>query len=195
MKSSKSSFGGLAILTAVAASLCCITPVLALVAGLGGMASAFSWLDPFRPYLIGLTVIVLGFAWYQKLKPTKDMDCDCEEEKTPFIQSKTFLGLVTLFAGLMLAFPSYSHLFYPQEQAASYTFQDANLQTGAFNISGMTCTGCEEHITHAVSELEGIKEVKASYEKGTATVEFDKTKTDEDKITAAINATGYEVSE
>lgn len=51
---------GTGLLTAIAASLCCITPVLALVAGTSGLASTFSWLEPFRPYFIGLTVLVLG---------------------------------------------------------------------------------------------------------------------------------------
>jgi mercuric ion transport protein len=57
------------LLTAVAASLCCITPVLALLGGASGLASSFSWMEPFRPFLIGLTVLVFAFAWYQKLKP------------------------------------------------------------------------------------------------------------------------------
>lgn len=47
--------GGLAI----AASLCCIIPLLAFVAGVSGMASAFSWIVPIRPYLIAFTVIVV----------------------------------------------------------------------------------------------------------------------------------------
>ena len=54
---------GVGVLTAISASLCCITPVLALLAGTSGLASTFSWLDPFRPYLIGLTILVLGIAW------------------------------------------------------------------------------------------------------------------------------------
>ena len=57
------------ILSAVTASLCCITPVLALISGASGVASTFSWLEPFRPYLIGITVLVLDFACTQKLKP------------------------------------------------------------------------------------------------------------------------------
>jgi hypothetical protein len=33
---------GLGLLTAISASLCCITPVLALLAGTSGLASTFS---------------------------------------------------------------------------------------------------------------------------------------------------------
>src|SRR3990172_10982156 len=91
---------GAGILSAIAASLCCITPVLALIAGSSGIAATFSWLEPARPYLIGITVLVLGFAWYQKLKPKKaEVDCDCEGDKKPsFMQSNKFLGIVTVFA-------------------------------------------------------------------------------------------------
>jgi len=82
---------GAGLLTAVSASLCCITPVLALIAGTSGMASTFSWIEPFRPYLLGLTFLVLGFAWYQKLKPKKEIDCECEtDEKPKFSQTKSF---------------------------------------------------------------------------------------------------------
>mgnify|MGYP003457247015 FL=1 len=98
------------ILSAVTASLCCITPVLALISGASGVASTFSWLEPFRPYLIGITVLVLGFAWTQKLKPrtTEEIQCTCEEEdKIPFVKTKKFLGIVTVFTFLMMAFPYY----------------------------------------------------------------------------------------
>ena len=108
------------LLTAFAASLCCITQVLALVAGTSRIASTFSWLEPARPYFIGLTILVLGFAWYQKLKPKKQIDCNCEtEEKPKFIQSKMFLGIVTAFAIVMLAFPYYAHIFIPRQKNKS----------------------------------------------------------------------------
>jgi len=99
-KTNKSLIGA-GIFAAIAASLCCITPVLALVAGISGFASAFSWLDPLRPYLIGITVLVLGFAWYQKLKLKKEIECDCEEDDQPsFWQSKRFLAIITVIAAL-----------------------------------------------------------------------------------------------
>ena len=65
-KSKSGKLAGASILSAVAASLCCITPVLALISGASGVASTFSWLEPFRPYLLGITIFVLAFAWYQK---------------------------------------------------------------------------------------------------------------------------------
>lgn len=97
------------VFTAIAASLCCITPVIALLAGTSSVASGFSWIEPIRPYLIAFTGAILGFAWYQKLKPQPVDECGCAvDEKPKFIQSKTFLLIVTLFATLMIAFPSYA---------------------------------------------------------------------------------------
>ena len=200
MNKSKSSKGliGTGIITAIAASLCCITPVLALIAGASGIASAFSWLEPFRPYLIGLTVLVLWFAWYQKLKPRtqEEIDCACEEDEKPsFWQSKTFLGIVTVFAALMLAFPLYADIFYPKTDKQIIVVDKADIQTVEFSISGMTCNGCAEHVKHEVNKLDGIVEVNASYENGNAIVKFDQTKTNAKEIEKAINSTGYKVTE
>ncbi|MEG9329211.1 mercuric transport protein MerTP [Salinimicrobium catena] len=184
------------MLTAITASLCCITPVLALIAGTSGIASTFSWIEPFRPYLIGLTVLVLGFAWYQKLKPKKEIDCQCEtDEKPKFIQSKTFLGIVTVFAVVMLAFPYYSGIFYTNTEKQIIVVDKSDIKTVQFKINGMTCTGCEEHVNHEVYKLDGIINSKASYENGNATIEFDQAKTNEMEIEKAINSTGYKVTD
>ena len=193
---------GLGLLTAISASLCCITPVLALLAGTSGLASTFSWLDPFRPYFIGLTVLVLGFAWYQKLKPQKQTDCACDTNdlpagkagKTPFIQTKRFLGIVTVFAGLMLAFPAYAHIFFPKPDKQISVTDPSNIQVAEFLIDGMTCSGCEEHVSYQVNKLTGIIKTRVSYDNGNAIIEFDQTQTDMDAIEKAIAKTGYSVT-
>ena len=186
---------GAGLLTAITASLCCITPVLALIAGTSGIASTFSWIEPFRPYLIGLTILVLAFAWYQKLKPQKEIDCECEtDEKAKFIQSRKFLGIVTVFAIVMLAFPYYSGIFYPNTEKQIIVVDKSDIKKTEFKISGMTCASCEENVNHEVNKLNGIVNSKASYENGNAVIEFDKTKTNETEIEKAINSTGYKVT-
>ena len=186
---------GISIITAITASLCCITPVLTLIAGTSGIASTFSWLEPFRSYLIGFTVLVIGFAWYQKLKSRNEIDCECEtDEKPKFMQSKTFLAIVTVFAIVMLAFPYYSGIFYSNMEKQIVIVDKSDIKTTEFKINGMTCASCEEHVNHEVNKLNGILNSKASYESGNAIVEFDKTKTNETEIEKAINSTGYKVT-
>lgn len=187
---------GAGLLTAFSASLCCITPVLAFVAGTSGLASTFSWLEPARPYFTGLTILVLGFAWYQKLKQKKEIDCTCESDKKPkFIQSKFFLGTVTVFASLMLVFPYYASIFYPKTEKQVIVVDKSNVQTVEFQITGMTCAGCEEHVNHEVNKLDGILKSIASYENGNTIVEFDNSKTNIAEIEIAIKRTGYSATE
>jgi mercuric ion transport protein len=187
---------GAGLLTAITASLCCITPILALIAGTTGIAATFSWIEPFRPYLIGLTILVLGFAWNQKLKPQKKIDCECEtDEKQKFIQSKKFLGIATVFAIVMLAFPYYSEIFYPKTEKKIILVDKSAIKTTEFIISGMTCSSCEEPVNHEVNKLNGVVNSKASYENGNAIIEFDKTKTNETAIVKAISAAGYKVTD
>jgi len=187
---------GASLFAAIAASLCCITPVLALFSGVTGLAATFSWVEPIRPYLVGLTILVLGFAWYQKLKPKKEeIDCECEDDsKEPFIQSKSFLGMVTVFALIMLAFPSYSHIFYPDNAKKEISgVSHSNLKLVNMEIEGMTCTGCEEHVEYTTSQLEGVFVTEASYESGKAAITFDQSISSLEEVIDAVNASGYTV--
>jgi copper chaperone CopZ len=190
---------GAGVLTAIAASLCCITPVIALIAGSSSIAANFSWMEPARPYLIGLSIAVLAFAWYLKLKPTKpnDIDCNCETTKKPsLLQSKTFLAIVTVFAALMMTFPLYAKMFYPKPKMAIIVPAAINNSVRAnFIIQGMTCEGCEEHVNSQLSKVPGVLTYKTSYASGSSMVSFDKTKVEITTIETAINKTGYKVKE
>ena len=196
MKAQNSAIGA-GIIAAIASSLCCITPVLAVLAGTSSLAGNFGWLEPARPFLIGATVLALGYAWYDKLKPVKQDDCGCAiAEKPAFWQTKKFLSFITVFALVMTAFPLYAnYLISSNSPATEITAVKAdNVQKVEFKVKGMTCTGCEGHVKHEVEKLKGIIEVVVSYDKGNTVVKFDKTKTSIKAIEKAINSTGYEVT-
>ncbi len=195
-KSNTTKLAGAGILTAITASLCCITPVLALISGAAGAASAFSWIEPYRPYLIGITIIVLAFAWIQKLKPYKadEIACDCEDEtKLSFWQSKRFLTIVTIFAVLMMAFPYYGSVFYPNNNKEVVVVKQNDIQTLHLNVQGMTCSACDNNVENAVYQVPGVINAKADFHTGKAVVKFDKSKTSPKKIIKSIDATSYKV--
>jgi copper chaperone CopZ len=186
---------GAGLFAAFVASLCCVTPVFAFLAGIGGVASTFSWVEPFRPYLIGLTILLLGFAWYQKLKPQWDQECTCEEDPS-FWNTKGFLGVVTILAALLLAFPYYSDAFFPEKNNQKVVYvQESQVQTITWDIKGMTCTGCEATVENAASGVDGVLEADASYDTGKATIKYNKSKTNREAIIAAINKTGFTVAD
>jgi mercuric ion transport protein len=195
MKSNKKLIGT-GVFTAITASLCCIAPIAAIFAGTSSFATTFSFLEPLRPYLIGVTIVVLGFAWFQNLKKVEEVDCDCEEDAKPkFIQSKKFLGIITMLAVVFLSFPYYSHHLIPEAKKTETLFDNSHFSIVSLNVEGMTCSGCEQHITHEVNQLSGVSAASASYQEGNATIEFDESKTSIDKIVQAINSTGYTVTQ
>lgn len=96
-----------AVLAAVGASLCCILPVVVAVLGVGSAALG-AQLELFRPWLGGLTVIFLGFAFYQAYKPV-----ECEPGEVCAIPAsrrrhRIVLWIVAAVAIALMAFPYYS---------------------------------------------------------------------------------------
>lgn len=179
------------VLAAIAASSCCIPPVIAAIAGVGGAAGSLSWMEPLRPYLIGLAILAIGYAWYNHFKPKDEDDCGCDIEKPKWYQTKGFLIGMTLFAAISISFPYYSRIFFPDNAKNTVVENKKNLETIEVTIAGMTCDACQNHVDHAVNELEGIVSIKTSYTKGSSIIEFDKTQTNQEEIKKAVESTGY----
>jgi copper chaperone CopZ len=182
-----------ALLAALASSLCCIAPLLAALAGIGGIAGRFAWLEPWRPWLIGASTVLLAWAWWLQLKPKPAAADCCAPERRKWYQGKGFLATVTVLAVLLNAFPLYGHLLVAGK-AASARGNEVVAGTAriVIPVQGMTCTGCEAHIGEALASLEGVLRASASYQEGTAEVHIDPQVADTAALRAAIIETGYE---
>jgi mercuric ion transport protein len=96
------------VIAAIAASICCIGPIVAVGLGLSaaGLGAA---VEPVRPYLLGLTFVILAFAFYRAYRRPEE-NCAagvCEKPVSRRTQTLVlWLGaaIVILFA----AFPYYS---------------------------------------------------------------------------------------
>ena len=184
------------LLTSVAASLCCIAPLMALVSGVSGAASSLSWLEPWRPYLIGVSVLLLSWAWYQQLRSQKaSADCDCGPEKRSFWQGQRFLLVVTVLAAVLMAFPVYAHIFYRNggNRNGVGLVQDHRAEV-ALHIRGMGCADCEGPINSKLAGVKGILAYNTSFHSGSSRVTFDSTQTTVARIVSAVEETGYKVT-
>ena len=63
-----------------------------------------------------------------------------------------------------------------------------------FYIEGMTCSGCEQVLEHAVSKLEGVRSVQADRQRGWMEADFSLPCTQE-QIVQAVQKAGYEVTD
>ncbi len=92
------------------ASACCLGPVVAVVLGFGSAAFAVA-LEPYRPYLIALTLLLLGLAFYFVYRKPRAEACGPEgacrtapRERT----LKVLLWVVTAIVLASLTFPYYA---------------------------------------------------------------------------------------
>ena len=64
-------------------------------------------------------------------------------------------------------------------------------KTVTFDVKGMTCDNCVQHVTKAVREIAGVRDVKVELATNSAKVEGD---FDDTKIIEAIEEEGYEAA-
>src|SRR5437867_12683077 len=96
---------------AIAASLCCIGPLVAVVLGLGAFGAA-SVFETLRPYLLGITFALLAGAFNLVYRTAKAGDCaegECSV-KSPSRYTKAMLWLATILVLLFALFRYYSGL-------------------------------------------------------------------------------------
>ena len=103
-----------AIGSAIAASICCLGPLLLAVLGLGGGALLLKF-EPYRPYFLVATAGLLGGAFYFIYRRPPPEACEpgsvCARPSSRRGQ-KIALWIVTVLVVLIAAFPYYSELLF-----------------------------------------------------------------------------------
>ncbi|MGH1365956.1 MAG: mercuric transporter MerT family protein [Calditrichia bacterium] len=150
------------------ASLCCIGPLILVGLGFGGAGLATS-LAEYRPFLMGITFILLGAAFYYTYRKREIV---CEDGSCTTCRgsrkSQLSLWLIMLVAIGMLSIP---YLDWNSTSAAEMS-ANAGLKTTTLQVNGMTCTGCETPLEIALGKLDGVTSVKASYADKEAVISF-----------------------
>ncbi len=199
----KVAIGG-SVAAAIAASLCCLGPLVAVVLGLGTFSAA-AFFEAWRPYLIGLTALALAGAFYLTYRK-REVQCEggaCEM-RSASRASKILLWLATVAVIAFATFPYYyGALLRAQARNntpaavsnASSQVVNTNEARAVIAVSGMTCDGCAAHIQSELVKVSGVRSADVSYKKGQAVVVYDPSATNLDAIRGAINATGYKAGE
>lgn len=73
--------------------------------------------------------------------------------------------------------------------------EEASVKQLNLKVAGMGCGGCEVSIEDALAKIPGVAACKASFEKGTTTVEMGDEPANRDEIVAAIEELGFDVLE
>jgi len=104
------------VIAAVAASLCCIGPLVLVALGVGGAwAGNLAVLEPFRPYFLGAALIALFFAWKKIYRAPAAAACTpgsvCAMPQTNRMY-KVLFWIVAVLIAAAFVFPYLAPLFY-----------------------------------------------------------------------------------
>lgn len=165
-KTTLTSVGGIA--AAVIASLCCIGPLFVALLGAGSIAG-FSIFEVYRPYLIGLTSVLIGFAFYltYRKRKIKCEDGTCKVESAGK-WAKSGVWTATLLAGVAVAFPYFG--FAPQSSLNKAVDSTAVV---ILSISGMDCKACAAGLEGSLAGMKGVRKARVDFEGGKAMLDYD----------------------
>ncbi len=184
----------LALLTALAASLCCVGPLLLVFLGVGGAwAGSLSMFEPWRPLFIGLTLIFLGYAFYRIYGRTKSEACEpgslCASPKSDHI-NKIALWFATILIIILLGIPYLVSGFAPN--GSIYESGDSKPNKSlVLAVDGMTCSSCAVTVSKSLTNLAGVVNAEVDLESATATVTFDSTRVTAELLYEATTAVGF----
>lgn len=201
------------IMAAIAASLCCIGPLAAVVLGLGTFSAAAAF-EALRPYLIGLTALLLAGAFYLTYRK-RAVTCEggaCQVRGASRA-SKIMLWIVTIAVIAFAAFPYYSAALLrantqkndspatlnPAADVASPSERVQQSQpataTALVGVEGMTCGACAATARLALNKVKGVDSAEVSFERKEAKVTYDPALATPDQLKAAIDAAGFKATE
>jgi len=183
-KTSLSTVGG--IITAIIASLCCIGPVLVALVGIGSVG-AFAIFETYRPYLIGVTILLLGVAFYLVYR-TREVHC---EDGTCKIESagkwnKVGVWGATFLAAIAIAFP---YLGVAPSSAVNTAVQGKAIVT--LSIEGMDCKACAKGVEGSLASIKGVRKANVEYEQGKGVIEYDPAIVQPKAFVDRVNESGF----
>jgi len=89
----------------MAASACCILPLVLFTMGVGGVwVGRLAALSPYQPYFIGFAVIAIGYGFWQVYRRPKTACSDCVRP-LPKRLVKTSLWSATVLIAIALVYP------------------------------------------------------------------------------------------
>lgn len=182
------------LIAGIAASLCCILPIVFALAG-AGIVGASAFFAAWRPYLLGVTFLLLGLGFYFARRRPKH---GCAPESACGKPAANRTGRIGLWAAtavvlIVAAFPYYAE---PVARVllmgkGSATAATPHLDQANFAVEGMDCPACATAIEKKLKDLDGVQSAIVSYEQKRATVEFDLNKVTILRLELAIQEAGY----
>jgi mercuric ion transport protein len=192
----KLSIGG-AVLAALAASSCCLGPLLLAALGVGG-AGAFATLSAFRPYILVGTAALLAVGFYltyRKPAVVAGDACGCEKpNRAASRASKIGLWAATAMILLFAASPTILARLAERPHAVVAPAAGVTLASITIPVEGMDCEACSVHVRKALTAVGGFHDLKLDLPGHSVAVSYEPAPGRLEAYVKAINDLGYEAT-
>lgn len=175
-----------AVLSAALASICCLGPLVLAGLGLGGLGLTAE-LTKYRPLFLGITVVLLGVAFFltSRRREGRCADGSCEFRSSSRTM-KIALWVITVGVVPLATFPHHAG------SLSGHAAVSAN-PTGeriTLSVSGMTCAACATGIEKALRKVPGVQAASVSLEKKEAVVVVEPGRVQTDQLIQAVESVG-----
>lgn len=198
-RAKKLTLGG-AVLAALAASSCCVGPLILAALGIGG-AGAFAALGAYRTYILAVTAVMLAGGFYLTYRKPRAVTaggdaCGCEQPRPKAGRAgKIGLWVATAVVVAFAAAPNLLACFASRgNDAAVATTAGTAVEHATIRVAGMDCEACSVHIRGALTKVGGFRDMKLDLKAQTVTVAYEPAAGRLQAYVAAINGLGYEAS-
>jgi len=184
----------LGILSALLASVCCVTPLILVLLGLGSLGIG-AVLGRFHWWFLGAALVLLTAAWRRYVQERKRCATErCEMASgTPTRWTLLVASLVVAaFAGVNVYTVASQRI---AQAASSGAHSQNHLTEAVIPVEGMTCLTCELTIESSLKRLPGVSHADARVAEETVHIHYDPARVSPDDLIAAINKTGYKASQ
>lgn len=176
-------------LSAIAASLCCIGPLLALAAGAGSFAAA-GWFERWRPAFLAVTAALLAIAWVLTLRARR---ISCQDSTCAASRGGRWtLGVLifsTVLVGAVAMFPQIAETVANRPLAPTRAVVQGSVLR--VRIPSMDCAACAVGIEGTLKRVPGVRSAVVRYANKEAEVVFDPATISASALIAKIDATGF----
>ena len=187
---------GGALLAALAASSCCIGPLVMAALGIGG-AGAMSVLSAYRPYILILTATLLGggfYLTYRRPKAVAGDACGCERPRASRA-GRAGLWAASVLVVLFAAAPTLlAKVLDPAAVRQAPADPTVQLEQAVIVVQGMDCEACAAHLRTALAKVGGFHGLSLDLARHSVTVSYEPAAGRLDAYVAAIDDLGYEAT-
>ena len=185
---------GGSVVSGAVASVCCWLPLVLVAFGVSA-AGVGSFYETYRPYFVGIAVVLLALGFYLTyLRPVQcapGNTCVARNRKVNLFRQWMFWIAASLVAGFVF-FANYAAIAITSSRSTTIPAGDDRLAVVRFRIEGMTCEACAARVQSAIGDVAGIVFANVDYEQETAVVRLANVgPASLSDIVQAVRASGY----